>query len=128
MFVTEKGEWAVIQQGMNSCNRYARRYHWLSSAVKSYDEEPHQGIVGFLQDNVLDLTSKASGGCRDTTVDLANTKPKELERAYKELEGCMDSIKMIQRGQKTLSEFDGVSKEENRCKNVEEVIYRLPRM
>ncbi len=127
MFVTEKGEWAVIQQGMNSGNRYARRYHWLSSAVKRYDEEPHQGIVGFLQDNVLDMTSKESGGCRNTTVDLANAKPNELERAYKELEGSMNSIKMIQRGQKTLSEFDGVSKEANRCKNVADVIYRLPR-
>jgi hypothetical protein len=127
MFVTEKGEWAVIQQGMNSGNRYARRYHWLSSAVTRYDEEPHQGIVGFLHDNVLDMTSKKSEGCRNTTVDLANTKPKELERTYKDLESTMNSIKRIQSGQKTLSEFDIVSKEANRCKNVEEVIYRLPR-
>jgi hypothetical protein len=127
MFVTEKGEWAVIQQGMNSGNRYARRYHWLSSTVKRYDEEPHQGIVGTLQENVLDLTSKESGGCRNTTVDLANTKPKELERTYKELEGSMNSIRGIQSGQKTLSEFDLVSKEENGYKNAEKVIYRLPR-
>ena len=126
MFVTEKGEWAVIQQGMNSGNRYARRYHWLSSAITRYDEEPHQGIVGFLQDNVLDMTSKESSGCRNTTVDLANTRPNELERAYKELEGSMNSIKRIKSGQRTLSEFDIVSKEANRCKNVEEVIYRLP--
>jgi hypothetical protein len=28
-FFTSKGSWAVVQQGMNEVNRYARRYHWL---------------------------------------------------------------------------------------------------
>ncbi len=36
-FFTREGSWAVIQQGMNEANRYARRYHWLSekSAILS---------------------------------------------------------------------------------------------
>jgi len=29
-FFTEKGSWAVVQQGMNDLTGYARRYHWLS--------------------------------------------------------------------------------------------------
>lgn len=28
---TADGRWTVVQQGMNTENRYARRYHWLSS-------------------------------------------------------------------------------------------------
>lgn len=26
---TKSGDWAVVQQGMNNTNKYARRYHWL---------------------------------------------------------------------------------------------------
>ncbi len=37
-FFTEKGGWAVVQQGMN--DSFARRYHWLSDSVKSFVEEP----------------------------------------------------------------------------------------
>ena len=32
-FITEKGEWAVVQQGMNTKNKYARRYHWMSNTI-----------------------------------------------------------------------------------------------
>ncbi|MFQ5648230.1 MAG: DUF763 domain-containing protein, partial [Candidatus Aenigmatarchaeota archaeon] len=39
-FLTEKGDWAVVQQGMNSSNKYARRYHWLSDGLESFVEEP----------------------------------------------------------------------------------------
>ncbi len=129
MFISEKGEWAVIQQGMNPRIRYARRYHWLSSAVKKYDEEPHQGIVGILHDNVLDMTSKESRGCRVTSVDLAKTDPSELERVYKELGGGGNKSRRISSGQRTLFEFDLVSEEEGKsCETKEEaIIYRLPR-
>ncbi|MDK2383239.1 MAG: DUF763 domain-containing protein, partial [Candidatus Korarchaeota archaeon] len=34
--VTENGEWAVVQQGMNPSLRMARRYHWLGSRVESF--------------------------------------------------------------------------------------------
>jgi hypothetical protein len=27
-FFTHQGDWAVVQQGMNGTNKYARRYHW----------------------------------------------------------------------------------------------------
>jgi len=129
MFISEKGEWAVIQQGMNPIDRYARRYHWLSSSVKRYDEEPHQGIVGRQCDTVLDLTAKESGGCRGTSVDLARTEPGELERVYKELRGSGN--KLIRSDQRTLAEFDlipavGYEGKSNTSKE-EAILYRLPR-
>ena len=44
--VTSKGEWAVVQQGLNEQTGMARRYHWHSAAVKDFVAEPHTGIVG----------------------------------------------------------------------------------
>ncbi len=129
MVISEKGEWAVIQQGMNPRNRYARRYHWLSSSVERYDEEPHQGIVGVMHENVLDLTAKKSRGCRGMSVDLAKTAPGELERLYKSLGGGRRRI--IEKGQRTLFNFDNVLSSDA-AGNVEdersrELVYRLPR-
>ena len=43
-FVTEKGDWAVVQQGLNTENKYARRYHWLGSEVEELLNDPHSGI------------------------------------------------------------------------------------
>lgn len=131
MFITEKGEWAVIQQGMNPDDRYARRYHWLSSSVKRYVEEPHQGIMGSRCETVLDLTSKESRGCRGTSVDLARTEPRDLERFYKELSG--GKAKRVSRGQRTLAEFDAelIPTVELKGRSVElkegDLRYRMPR-
>ena len=128
MVISEKGEWAVVQQGMNPRNKYARRYHWLSSSVNKYDEEPHQGIVGILHENVLDMTAKESRDCKGTSVDLAKTKPWELERLYKALGG---GKKVIREGQRTLLDFDTVSHSKGALKvedeGSRELIYRLPK-
>ena len=42
--VTKEGDWSVIQQGMNPNERMARRYHWLSSSLRSFMEEPHTSV------------------------------------------------------------------------------------
>src|SRR5690606_29240052 len=44
--LSDEGEWAVIQQGMNTGNKMARRYHWHSPGVQSFTEEPHNFIYG----------------------------------------------------------------------------------
>lgn len=69
-FLTEKGEWAVIQQGMNSNVRYARRYHWLCDTVASYVESPHQAICCDHTAESLDLTSEKNKDTRTLSVDL----------------------------------------------------------
>lgn len=129
MIVSEKGDWAVIQQGMNPNDRYARRYHWLSSSVTRYVEEPHLGIVGKQCECVLDLTARESRGCRGASVDLARTDPRELERIYKELRGRNNP--RIRSDQRTLAEFDVLLTSELKGKpdisEKEAVLYRLPR-
>ena len=72
MFITERGEWAVVQQGMDPGSRMARRYHWLSEGVRSFVEEPHSGIASEVtREHALDLTAKASRPCRDRSLEVA---------------------------------------------------------
>jgi hypothetical protein len=64
-FVTEKGNWAVVQQGISDQDKSARRYHWLSDNMKDFVVEPHDAVVGDLKrDIVLDMTAKESEACR----------------------------------------------------------------
>ena len=79
---TEKGDWAVIQQGMS--DRYARRYHWLSDDVGCFVEEPHAGICCDRVENVtLDLTAKESSETRKTSLDLIRDDPMNLVKYFK---------------------------------------------
>ncbi|MEM4282528.1 MAG: DUF763 domain-containing protein [Candidatus Woesearchaeota archaeon] len=69
--LTEKGEWAVIQQGMNPVCGFARRYHWLSNSVTDFVEEPHSAICCQRKEtNVLDITSRNSREVRKLSLDL----------------------------------------------------------
>jgi hypothetical protein len=84
--VSESKKWAVIQQGMNSQTKYARRYHWLSDDVKSFVCEPHQGIVGDdRQEKVLDMTAKQSTATQKISVDLVNDNPVHLRHDWADL-------------------------------------------
>ena len=85
LLFTEKGTWAVIQQGMNERTGYARRYHWFSGSVRSFVEEPHRGIVSQKVHERIDLnlTAKESERSRTAIADLL----KEKEFLIREMEG-----------------------------------------
>jgi len=88
MFVSRQGKWAVIQQGMRAEQRLARRYHWLSSKVRSFVERPHNGIVGELvHENVLDMTATESEGCRVLSTELATEGPERVKRLFSSIRG-----------------------------------------
>ena len=117
--ITEKGEWAVIQQGMGGSsvetdalrgrslrrpsiggfsqgmnNETARRYHWLSDRVTSFVEEPQAAICDDVRlEQVLDLTAEKSEEARKTSVDLVKDNPLHLRKYFT--------------GQGTLGEFIG---------------------
>jgi hypothetical protein len=63
--VTDKGEWAVIQQGMNGNTGWARRYHWHSLKVQSFVEEPHTAVYGRNQGDILNLLHHEAGPSRE---------------------------------------------------------------
>ncbi len=81
----EKGDWAVIQQGMNEESRYARRYHWLSENMVKYVEEPHEGICCDRKENEsLDMTAQQSQDSREISVDLLCDNPEHLRKYFKD--------------------------------------------
>ncbi|WJI09970.1 DUF763 domain-containing protein [Methanobacterium sp. CWC-01] len=82
-FLTEEGEWAVVQQGMNQHQRYARRYHWLSSEVQDLVESPHQGICcDTREEETLDMTAPESEEARAISVDLVQDNPEHLKKYF----------------------------------------------
>ena len=54
--LTRNGNWTVVQQGMNGAEKKARRYHWCSTNLRSFVEEPHSGVVGDNRGKILNLT------------------------------------------------------------------------
>jgi hypothetical protein len=79
LIFSEKGNWCVIQQGLNSENRYARRYHWLSKNVKDFVCEPHSAILGEREARTLDMTSNLSEEARKISLDLVRDSPRRLK-------------------------------------------------
>ena len=71
--LTEKGKWCVIQQGMNSSNRYARRYHWLSD-FSSFVVEPHSAICCDKKQKTLNMVAKESKEAQNISLDLVKER------------------------------------------------------
>lgn len=76
--ITKKGNWMVIQQGMNPKNRYARRYHWLSLNLKEIDNEPHFAVVSQIKTKPLNLVSEKNKKVRKIIVELSKEKPQKI--------------------------------------------------
>jgi len=74
---TKKGSWAVVQQGMNENNRYARRYHWLSEKVTDFVNEPHSGISAQVKSPTLNLVAGESEPARKMITDIATEENPE---------------------------------------------------
>lgn len=73
---TKSGTWSVIQQGMRIDNQTARRYHWLSSGIKDFVEEPHSGIISQKKVKPLNLTAKESNENRKISLKQVVEEPK----------------------------------------------------
>jgi hypothetical protein len=69
-FVTDDGQWTVVQQGMNGESRYARRYHWHSGDVRDFVDAPHSAIDGPSQGSIVNLTDKRAASSRSAQLDL----------------------------------------------------------
>jgi len=80
---SRSGSWAVIQQGMNTGNATARRYHWHSDKASDLIVEPHTGIASQVVAPTLDLTSHQSDKNRDISLQMANGNYYSLVRDLK---------------------------------------------
>lgn len=80
--LNKNGLWTVVQQGMNTQTKTARRYHWCSQELKSFVEEPHTAVVGENRGKILNLTDTAARPTRSTILDISKENP---DRVIKEI-------------------------------------------
>ncbi len=73
--VTSRGEWTVVQQGMNESTGMARRYHWHSEQLKSYVENPHTFIYGKNRGDILNLTDTGAQPTKAGILAIAKEDP-----------------------------------------------------
>ena len=85
--VSDTGEWTVVQQGMRTEEKTARRYHWHSKNIRSFVEEPHTGICGINQGNILNLTAIEAKRSREGILNIAAEDPEKIMEEFKRL--CM---------------------------------------
>lgn len=82
-FFSRGGSWAVVQQGMNTQNVTARRYHWYSENIEDLVCEPHSGIASQAKQRVtLNLVAKNSDKTRKVSTELAAAGYKRLKRDF----------------------------------------------
>jgi len=75
--VSEKGEWVVVQQGLNDANGMARRYHWHSASVRDFVNEPHTAIVGENQGTIMNLVDSRADRAQTALLEIANEHPEK---------------------------------------------------
>ena len=89
-FITmdSRGNWSIIQQGMNSKTRLARRYHWIDDSFFEYLDDGRSEIgSNGTEKKVLDLSTKRSANNRDSMIDVIKDNPeryRSLERSVKQ--------------------------------------------
>jgi hypothetical protein len=83
--VSDTGQWTVVQQGMDTGNKTARRYHWHSNTLRSFVEEPHTGICGINQGAILNLTAAEAGVTRNSIVQITADDPLYAIRDFQRL-------------------------------------------
>ena len=73
--VSARGEWAVVQQGMNEASGLARRYHWHSASVRDFTSAPHTGIVGESQGVIMNLVDEDADGAQKAMLSIVRENP-----------------------------------------------------
>jgi uncharacterized protein len=83
--VDREGRWSVIQQGLNDSTGLARRYHWHSSDIKSFVEEPHTFIIGENQRSILNMVDRGAVKARNAVVNIATENPERMMPEIKKI-------------------------------------------
>ncbi len=76
--VSKDGQWTVVQQGMSDASGLARRYHWHSSDLQSFVEEPHTAIEGQNQGLILNMTDKGAKASRNSVMEMSRELPEKM--------------------------------------------------
>jgi hypothetical protein len=85
--VSDDGRWVVVQQGMNTASKQARRYHWLSEGLEGFLDDPHAAVDGPGQGRIVNLADARAARSRAAQLDLlATTAPEDIAREFARLE------------------------------------------
>lgn len=76
--VSNEADWSVIQQGMKPEDGRARRYHWNSSSLQSFVEEPHTAICGDHQGEILNLVDRQAKPTQTAILSITHEDPAKI--------------------------------------------------
>ena len=96
--VTRNGSWTVVQQGMNTTEKKARRYHWCSTNLRSFVEQPHTGVVGENRGKILNLTDTAAEKARDSILEMSHEEPERILKEITQIGKPASEIILMQGG------------------------------
>lgn len=91
----DKGNWVVVQQGMNLKNKTARRYHIAWFKALDITEEPHTGISSNYLGKPLNLLDIRSRPCKKVIIDLLNENPRKVINLMHEVNRELKGIKTL---------------------------------
>ena len=97
--LTRNGSWAVVQQGMNGAEKKARRYHWCSTNLRSFVEEPHTGVVGDNRGKILNLTDSKANKARSSILEISREEPERMLNEISQIGKQASQIILMQGGE-----------------------------
>lgn len=80
-----EGDWAVVQQGMNTEEKTARRYQWFSREGLDVLNEPHSGVTCDRTERVLNLVARESAPVHRATMDFVKETPDRMAKTWKQI-------------------------------------------
>jgi hypothetical protein len=123
LFVPGSGAWAVVQQGMNSGRRVARRYHWNSLRLRNFVSDPHAAIACDRQGSVLNLVAGECEKHRQAVTALTREHP---DRVMREVQSFLQRSAMLNgngRSKKTAA-ANGAAQQRLRLRDLNSVALR----
>ena len=96
--LTRNGNWTVVQQGMNPAQKKARRYHWCSTNIRSFVEEPHTGVVGENRGQILNLTDTKAAPARNSILEMSHENPDRMIQEIAQIGKPANEIILLQGG------------------------------
>jgi hypothetical protein len=83
--VADDGCWTVVQQGMSDARSQARRYHWLSSTLRDFVDEPHAAIDGRPGGTIVNLTDRRAAKSRASQLEQVALGPERTLATAREV-------------------------------------------
>jgi len=96
--LTASGNWTVVQQGMNTNSRTARRYHWCSADLRSFVENPHTGVVGENKGKILNLTDTKASATRSSILEMSHENPDRMINEIQQIGKPASQMILLQDG------------------------------